>query len=196
MSQLHFGNSQNKQVSVQLTVCVTLLRNATNFQPKSMEVFYYYMWPECVKREQPTLDFVVDVGGTLGCNLLNYVHRGPIVAAHTLIVMADPAVRSSRRKVWAIVVAADAVPLRHSQSVEGHRGRLLALWDTAVAMVPPQHRQQNDDDQKEDYTARGNPHEQPRLRATAATGVCLSFFGAGVCREEQKWDKKGKEMKG
>lgn len=94
---------------------------------------------------------------------------------------ADHAVRSPQRKdgvaaVRAVVVAADAVPLRHSQSVEGHGGRLLAIWDTVVATIPPQHNQQNYDDQKEDHAARENPHEQSWLRATAATGVCLSCF--------------------
>lgn len=131
--------------------------------------------------EEQTLDFVVDVGGTLGRYLLNYVHRGPVVTAHTLIMTTDHAVRSPQRKddiaaVRAVVVAADAVPLRDSQSVEGHGGRLLVIWDTATAMVPPQRGQQNYDDQKEDHTAKDNPHEQSWLGATAATGVCLSCF--------------------
>lgn len=112
--------------------------------------------------EQQTLDFVVDVGGTLGRYLLNYVHRGPVVAAHTLIMTADHAVRSSQRKdnITAVraVVAADAVPLCHGQSVEGNGGRLLTVWDTATGTVPPQYDQQNYDDQKEDHTATDNPH--------------------------------------
>lgn len=128
-----------------------------------------------------TSDFVVNVCGTLGRYLLNYVHRGPVVSTHALVVTADHAVRDPVRKdhvaaVRAVVVAADAVPLRHGQSVEGHGGRLLSIWDAATAAVPPQHRQQNYDDQKEDHTAADDPHEQSWLRAAAATGVCLSCF--------------------
>lgn len=141
--------------------------------------------------QQQTLDFVVDVGGILGCYLLNYVHRGPVVTAHTLIMTTDHAVRSLQRTdniaaVWAVVVAADAVPLWHSQSVEGHRSRLLAIWDAVTVMVPPQQGQQNYDDQKDDHAARDNPHERSWLRATAATGVCLSCFWACICHERPK----------
>ena len=151
--------------------------------------------------EQQTSDFVVNVGGTLGRYLLNYVNRGPVVAAHTLIVAADHAVRGPQRKdhvtaVRAIVVAADAVPLRHSQSVEGHRGGPLALWDTAAAVVLPQQGQQSYDDQKEDRTARENPREQPWLRAAAAAAavvvsrIRLSCFQARICDERQPRGKK------
>lgn len=45
-----------------------------------------------------TLNFVVDVGGSLRRYLLNYVHRGAIVGANTLIVTTDHAVRSPQRK--------------------------------------------------------------------------------------------------
>lgn len=150
--------------------------------------------------EQQTLDFVVDVGGTLGRYLLNYVHRGPVVTAHTLIVTADHAVRGSQRKdnitaVGAVVVAANAVPLRHSQSVEGNGGRLLALWDTVAVTVPPQQGQQNYDDQKEDRTARENPHEQSWRRAAAAAGVCLPCFRARLCHEKQRRGGKDKYEK-
>lgn len=68
--------------------------------------------------EQHSLDFVVDVGGTLGHYLLNYVHWGSVFA-RTLIMTADHAFRRPQRKdniaaVRAVVVAADAVPLRRS----------------------------------------------------------------------------------
>lgn len=145
---------------------------------------------------QQTLDFIVEVGGTLGCYFLNYVHRGPVVTAHTLIMTADHAVRSPQRKdnvaaVWAVVVAADAVPLGRSQSVEGHGGRPLAIWDTVTPMVPPQHGQQNYDDQKEDHAARDNPHKHSWLRAiVATTGVCLSCFWACVCQDTQKTGRR------
>ncbi|KAA8595807.1 hypothetical protein FQN60_011098 [Etheostoma spectabile] len=96
---------------------------------------------------------------------------------------ADHAVRGSQRKdnitaVRGIVVAADAVPLCHGQSVEGNGGRLLSVWDAAMGTVPPQYDQQNYDDQKEDRTATDNPHEQSRLRVTAtanATGLWRSL---------------------
>lgn len=94
---------------------------------------------------------------------------------------ADHAVRSTQGKddvaaVRAVVVTADAVPLGCSQSVEGHGGRLLAIWDTVMAMVPPQHDQQDYDDQEEDHAARNDPNKHSRLRATTATRVCLSCF--------------------
>lgn len=144
--------------------------------------------------EQHSLDFVVDVGGTLGHYLLNYVHWGSVFA-RTLIMTADHAFRRPQRKnniaaVRAVVVAADAVPLRRSQSVEGHRGWLLVIWDTATATVPPQHGQQNYDDQKKDHRAWDNPNQQSLLRATAATGVCLSCFWVCVCHEKQRTDRE------
>lgn len=111
-----------------------------------------------------TLDFIVDVGGTLGCNFLNYVHRGPVVTAHALVMTAEHAVGGPQRKddvaaVGAVVFAADAVSLGHSQSVEGHGGRLLAFWDAAPATVLPQHGQRDYDDQEEDRTTGENPQE-------------------------------------
>lgn len=120
--------------------------------------------------EQQALDFVVHVGGTLGHYLLNYVHRGPVVTAHAFKVTTHHAVRGPQRKhnvaaVRAVVVTADAVPFWHGQSVEGHGGGLLPIWDAATVTVPPQHGQQNYDDHKEDRTARDNPHEKSRLRA-------------------------------
>lgn len=108
------------------------------------------------------LDFVVDISGTLWRYLLNDVHRGPVIAAHTLIVTTDHALRGPQRKdniaaVWAIVVTADAVPLWHIQSVKWHRGRLLALWDAVTVVVPPEKGQHSYDDQEDDHTARDNP---------------------------------------
>lgn len=150
--------------------------------------------------EQQTLDFIVDIGGTLWRYLLNDVHRGPVVAAHTLIVTTDHALRSPQRKdnitaVWAIVVTADAVPLWHIQSVKWHGGRLLAIWDTVTVMVPPEQGQQSYDDQEDDQTARDNPDEQSWLGATAATGVCLSSFWACVCNEKHRRERKKRKEK-
>ncbi|TNN67261.1 hypothetical protein EYF80_022510 [Liparis tanakae] len=123
-------------------------------------------------REQHTSDFVVDVGGSLGRYLLNDVHGGPVVAAHSLIMTTDHAFRSPQRKdsvaaVRVVVVAADAVPLCHGQSGEGHRGRLLAVWHRAAVTAPPQHDQQNDDDQEDDATATKHPHQPTRLHQRA-----------------------------
>lgn len=75
---------------------------------------------------------------------LNYVHRGPVVAANALVMAADHAVRSPQREdhiaaVGAIVVAAEAVPLGRSQRVEGNGSRLAGFWDTATPVVPPEH---------------------------------------------------------
>lgn len=150
-------------------------------------MFYYHHTGKKLASEQQTLDFVVDVGGALGRYLLNYVHRGPVVPAHTLKVSTDHALRSPQREgniaaVWAVVVAADAVPLWHSQSVEWHGGGLLAFWDTVTATVPPEQSQQSYDDQEEDHRSRDNPDEQSWLRATAATGVCRPCFWAHVCK--------------
>lgn len=130
---------------------------------------------------EQTLDFVVDVSGALWCYLLNYVHRRAIVAAQALKMTTEHAVRSPQREdhiatVRVVVVTADAVPLGHGQSVEGHRGRLLPIWDTVTTTVLPQKDRQNDDDQKEDRAASDNPHEQAWLCAITATGVCLSRF--------------------
>lgn len=95
---------------------------------------------------------------------LNYVHRGPVVAANALVMAADHAVRSPQREdniaaVRAIVVAAEAVPLGRSQSVEGNGGRLPAFWDTATPVVPPEHDRQDYDDHKQERAAGHDPHQ-------------------------------------
>lgn len=139
----------------------------------------------------PTSDFIVDIGGTLGCYFLNYVHRRPIVTTHTLVMTTQHAVGRPQRKddvaaVRAVVVAADAVSLGRSQSVEGHRGRRLTLRDASPPPVaePPEHNQGDYDDQEEDGTSDEDPQQHSlRLRsAVAACGCCGSSFWTCVCQ--------------
>lgn len=103
----------------------------------------------------PTSDFIVDIGWTLGRYFLNNVHWRPVVTTHTLVMATQHALRGPQGKddvaaVRAVVVTADAVPLGRCQSVEGHRGRRLALRDSAppTAAEPPEHNQGDRDDQE------------------------------------------------
>lgn len=172
-----------------LFICIFFFGPRTALRLSSVtEIHDYPHISREVSSEQQALDFVVDVGGTLGHYLLNYVHRGPVVTAHALKVTADHAVGSPQRKddvaaVRAVVVAADAVPFRHAQSVEGHGGGLLPIWDAATVTVPPQHSQQNYDDHEQDHTARDNPHEESCLRAH-------------ICQKIEKENLRGKRHKG
>lgn len=158
----------------------------------------------CLKTEQNLLhtncsslflssDLVVDVGWTLRRYLLNYIHRSPVFTAHALVVTADHAVRGPQREddvaaVWTVVTA-DAVPLRHSQGVEGHGGGLL-LPDgcTAALVAPPQHQQDDDDEQEDDRTAGDDPHEESWLRD--ATGTGLSRVWGQICPETWRRGRK------
>lgn len=146
----------------------------------------------------PTSDFIVDIGGTLGRDFLNYVHRRPIVTTHTLVVATQHAVGRPQRKddvaaVRAVVVAADAVSFGRSQSVEGHRGGRLALRDASPPTVaePPEHHQGDDDDQEEDGTSDEDPEEDSlRLRsAVAAWGCCGSGLWTRVCQCKEEGRK-------
>lgn len=124
----------------------------------------------------PASDFIVDIGGTLGRYFLNYVHRRPVVTAHTLVMATQHAVGRPQGKdhvaaVRAVVVAADAVPFGRGQSVEGHRGRRLALRDASPPAVAeaPEHHQGDCDDQEEDGTSDEDPQEDSlRLRSSVA----------------------------
>lgn len=116
----------------------------------------------------------------MGRYFLNYVHRGPVVAANALVMAAEHAVGRPQREdniaaLGAIVVAAEAVPLGRSQRVEGNGGRLPAFWDAAAPVVPPQHHRQDYDDHKQERAAGHHPHQHARDNgALAAAGLSCS----------------------
>lgn len=112
---------------------------------------------------------------------------------------ADHAVRSPQREdniaaVRAIVVAAEAVPLGRSQSVEGNGGRLPAFWDTATPVVPPEHDRQDYDDHKQERAAGHDPHQHAWANgALAATR--LSCSRARICQETKPRTQRVKQIK-
>lgn len=95
---------------------------------------------------------------------MNYVHRGPVVAADALVMAADHAVGSPQGEdhvaaVRAVVVAADAVPLGRSQGAEGDGSRLLGFWAAVTPLVPPERGRQDYDEQEQERAAGEDPHQ-------------------------------------
>lgn len=125
----------------------------------------------------------------MGHYLLDYVHRGRVFTAHALVVTADHAFGGPQRKddvasVGADVVTADAVPLRHSQSVEGQGGRLLLpVRNTAALVVLPHHNQQNGNNHKKCDTAGDDPNKESCPGAADPARVCLPRVQAQICHQ-------------